>query len=73
MLQGTKGTLFIDRAGYEITPQMRMHREAVSQTDREAYDDLLGVGDCTSLRKARPRRAPRRCSTCRTCAIFWIA
>jgi predicted dehydrogenase len=44
MLQGTKGTLFIDRAGYEITPQMRMNREAVSQTDREAYDDLLGAG-----------------------------
>ena len=44
MLQGTKGKLFIDRAGYEITPQMRMNREAVSQTDREAYDDLLGAG-----------------------------
>ena len=44
MLQGTKGTLFIDRAGYEITPQMRMNREAVSQTDRQAYDDLLGAG-----------------------------
>jgi len=44
MLQGTKGTLFIDRAGYEITPQMNMHREAVSQTDREAYDDLQGAG-----------------------------
>jgi hypothetical protein len=44
MLQGTKGTLFIDRAGYEITPQLRMNREAVSQTDREAYDDLLGAG-----------------------------
>ena len=23
---------------------MRMNREAVSQTDREAYDDLLGAG-----------------------------
>jgi len=43
-LQGTKGTLFIDRAGYEITQQMRMNRESVSQTDREAYDDLLGAG-----------------------------
>jgi len=44
MLQGTKGTLFIDRAGYEITPQMTMRREAQSQTDRESYDDLLGAG-----------------------------
>jgi hypothetical protein len=44
MLQGTKGTLFIDRAGYEITPQMSMHREKVSQTDREVYDDLQGAG-----------------------------
>jgi predicted dehydrogenase len=44
MFQGTKGTLFVDRAGYEITPQMSMHREKVSQTDREAYDDLQGAG-----------------------------
>jgi predicted dehydrogenase len=44
MLQGTKGTLFVDRAGYEITPQMRMNREKFSQTDREAYDDLVGSG-----------------------------
>lgn len=44
LLQGTKGSLFIDRAGYEIVPQMKMGRETVSQTDREAYDDLSGVG-----------------------------
>jgi predicted dehydrogenase len=44
LFQGTKGSLFIDRAGYEIVPQMKMGREAVSQTDREAYDDLSGAG-----------------------------
>jgi hypothetical protein len=44
MLQGTKGTLFVDRAGYEITPQMRMNWEKVAQTDRDAYDDLQGAG-----------------------------
>jgi predicted dehydrogenase len=44
MLQGTKGTLFIDRAGYEITPQMEMHPEKTTQGFREAYDDLMGSG-----------------------------
>lgn len=44
MLQGTKGTLFIDRAGYEIIPQMEMHSEKVTQGSREAYDDLNGLG-----------------------------
>jgi predicted dehydrogenase len=44
MLQGTKGTLFIDRAGYEITPQMTSHSEAQSAGSREAYDDLVGFG-----------------------------
>jgi predicted dehydrogenase len=44
LLQGTKGTLFIDRAGYEIVPQMRMQREAVFEGSREAYDDLVGLG-----------------------------
>lgn len=44
MLQGTKGTLFVDRAGYEITPQMASHSEKVSQGFRDAYDDLQGVG-----------------------------
>jgi predicted dehydrogenase len=45
MLQGTKGTLFIDRAGYEITPQMSMRLEKVSAGAREAYDDLVGFGN----------------------------
>lgn len=44
MLQGDKGTLFIDRAGYEIVPQMQMHREKVFEGSREAYDDLTGMG-----------------------------
>lgn len=44
MLQGTKGTLFIDRAGYQITPQMREHTEEFSQNYREAFDDLAGLG-----------------------------
>jgi predicted dehydrogenase len=44
MLQGTKGTLFIDRAGYEIAPQMTSHSEPQSAGSREAYDDLLGFG-----------------------------
>ncbi len=44
LLQGTDGTLFIDRAGYEITPQARGHAEKVSQGFREAYDDLSGSG-----------------------------
>ena len=44
MLQGTKGTLFIDRAGFEIIPQMEMHPEKVTQAYREAYDDLNGSG-----------------------------
>ncbi len=44
MLQGTQGTLFIDRAGYEIVPQMRQHSEEVSQSYREAFDDLTGLG-----------------------------
>lgn len=45
MMQGTKGTLFIDRAGYEITPQMISHNEPVSAGSREAYDDLIGFGN----------------------------
>lgn len=44
MLYGTKGTLFIDRAGYRITPQMTMQREQTAQTFRESYDDLQGAG-----------------------------
>lgn len=44
MLQGTQGTLFIDRAGYEIVPQMSQHSEEVSQSYREAFDDLTGLG-----------------------------
>jgi len=45
MLQGTKGTLFIDRAGYEITPQMTQHNDPSSAGAREAYDDLVGFGN----------------------------
>ena len=45
MLQGTKGTLFIDRAGYEITPQMTQHNDPASAGAREAYDDLVGFGN----------------------------
>lgn len=44
LLQGTKGTLFIDRAGYEIIPQMEAHAEQVTAGSREAYDDLVGFG-----------------------------
>ena len=44
ILQGTKGTLFIDRAGYEMIPQMEMHPEKATAGSREAYDDLLGYG-----------------------------
>ena len=44
LLLGTKGTLFIDRAGYEIIPQMTGHSEKISQSFREAFDDLTGSG-----------------------------
>jgi predicted dehydrogenase len=44
MLQGTLGTLFIDRSGYEIIPQMKSNAEKVSQGFREAFDDLSGLG-----------------------------
>jgi predicted dehydrogenase len=44
MLQGTLGTLFIDRSGYEIIPQATARAEKVSQSYREAFDDLSGLG-----------------------------
>lgn len=44
MLQGTRGTLFVDRAGYEIIPQMAAQREKEAQSFREAFDDLQGLG-----------------------------
>ncbi|MBI4889973.1 MAG: Gfo/Idh/MocA family oxidoreductase [Acidobacteria bacterium] len=44
LLQGTKGTMFIDRAGYEITPQMEPHSEKQSAGSSAAYDDLIGYG-----------------------------
>ena len=44
LLQGTLGTLFIDRGGYEIIPQMRSNAEKGAQSFREAYDDLSGLG-----------------------------
>lgn len=42
--QGSKGSLFVDRAGYEIFPQSRSHSEGKAQSFREAYDDLRGSG-----------------------------
>jgi hypothetical protein len=44
MFHGTLGTLFVDRAGYEIVPQSRQRAEKISQSFREAYDDLSGLG-----------------------------
>jgi predicted dehydrogenase len=44
LLHGTKGTLFIDRAGYEITPQTAGASDAGATGSRDAYDDLTGVG-----------------------------
>lgn len=44
LLHGTKGTLFIDRAGYEMVPQMEAHSEKQSAGSSAAYDDLLGYG-----------------------------
>lgn len=44
LLHGSEGTLWIDRAGYEIIPQKRGHAEIVSQGFREAFDDLSGAG-----------------------------
>ncbi len=44
LLHGTLGTLFVDRAGYEITPQMERRAEPFAQSFREAYDDLTGIG-----------------------------
>ncbi len=44
LLQGTLGTLFVDRAGYEIIPQMKQKAEPASQSFREAFDDLTGIG-----------------------------
>jgi predicted dehydrogenase len=44
LLHGTVGTLFIDRAGYQIYPQMTSHAEKVSMGSRDAFDDLTGVG-----------------------------
>ncbi|HBY60366.1 MAG TPA: hypothetical protein DEH78_11120 [Solibacterales bacterium] len=43
-LHGTKGTLFIDRAGYQLTPQSVLRREKDSLGFREAFDDLQGAG-----------------------------
>ncbi len=40
---GTRGTLFVDRAGYEVTPQMKDHTEPGGISFRAAFDDLTGV------------------------------
>jgi predicted dehydrogenase len=44
LLHGSAGTLFIDRAGYEIVPQMRGASDPGAQGSRDAYDDLTGIG-----------------------------
>jgi len=40
---GTRGTLFVDRAGYRVAPQMKSHTEPGGISSRAAYDDLTGV------------------------------
>jgi len=40
---GTRGTLFVDRAGYEVTPQMKSYTEPGGISSRAAYDDLTGI------------------------------
>ncbi len=40
---GTRGTLFIDRNGYEVTPQMTQRKEPGGIAFRAAFDDLAGV------------------------------
>jgi predicted dehydrogenase len=57
LLHGSKGTLFIDRAGYEIVPQMEMRAEKVSQGFREAFDDLTGSGQYFTALTAAERGA----------------
>jgi predicted dehydrogenase len=44
MMQGTKGTLIIDRAGYQILPQLTSHTDPGAMGSLNAYDDLAGVG-----------------------------
>jgi len=40
---GTRGTLFVDRAGYEVTPQMKDRTEPGGISFRAAFDDLTGI------------------------------
>ncbi len=40
---GTRGTLFVDRAGYEVTPQMKSRTEPGGISFRAAFDDLTGI------------------------------
>ncbi len=44
LLHGTAGTCFVDRAGYQITPQMRGFSDPGAMGSRDSYDDLTGVG-----------------------------
>ncbi len=44
LFNGSRGSLFVDRAGFEIVPQGRSKSEGQSQTFREAFDDLAGLG-----------------------------
>ena len=40
---GTLGTLFVDRAGYQVTPQMKTRAEPGGISFRAAFDDLTGI------------------------------
>jgi predicted dehydrogenase len=40
---GTRGTLFVDRSGYEVWPQMAQRTEPGGISYRAAFDDLTGV------------------------------
>jgi len=40
---GTRGTLFVDRAGYQVTPQMKSRTEPGGISYRAAFDDLTGI------------------------------
>ena len=42
LFQGTEGTLFIDRAGYEVIPQTEAHTEP-DAPKRDVVDDLTGT------------------------------
>jgi predicted dehydrogenase len=41
---GSLGTLFVDRAGYAVTPQLEARYEPGGETFHNAFDDLTGTG-----------------------------